>query len=299
MGCSNSVDRDYVLAVASSGYRGDVVCERDRTAFLFDWDDTLFPSTWLKANLEVPADRLRSNPAVKSHHRRLLALLTAATKIGHVFIVTAAHRGFVQKACAVLYPDLYRKLQELGVTILYSRPDTTAAPVEEDKAKMFSLALGHLRPIPPTTARFYAQDLLSPKSTGTFSIADNWDQVFSIGDAWEDLTALKAALRHQPSCTKLVKFKDDPALAELTKEIALLTEYLPKLVGIDRSLMVDMEKPLAEQVSPLCERVCEFTLSFEPKDVAFPHGTKRVFPASVDSCSTLASTDDGDVDSDG
>jgi hypothetical protein len=251
MGCATSVDSAFAEAIARSQYNGDVVCTRDRTAFLLDWDDTLFPSTWLKENLHMPQDVLRwSNSAVQSHFRRLLVFLTMATQYGHVFIVTAANPGFVRKACSVLYPSLYQKLQDLGVTILYSRPAGQDAPVEEDKALMFSLALGHVRPIPSVCARFYDQDLI-PALDGRAAVASNWDQVFCVGDASEDLSALRSALQHHKPCRKkLVKFKDDPAVQDLCRQVSLLIQYLPALARVDGSCVLDMQRPLEEQIEP-------------------------------------------------
>jgi hypothetical protein len=291
MGCSLSTDTDYKRAVAGSEYKGDVVCERDRIAFVLDWDDTLFPSTWLKENLKVPRDRLRARPAVKAHYRRLLAFLTTATLYGHVFIVTAANCGFVQKSCALLFPDLFQKLEELGVSILHSRPPGIDEPAAEDKAMMFSFALAHQRPIPPALARFYEQDLVRPGSKATFATADNWAHVFSIGDAAEDLLALKTELLHHPCCVKLIKFKDDPALEELSQELSVLNKYLPTMVGLDRFFSLTMEKPLDVQLYPMCERMDELTLSFNHIVPSPQQDLKRIFP-SPDSQSTLAPSSD-------
>jgi hypothetical protein len=113
------------------------------------------------------------------------------------------------------------------------------------------------------------------------------------------MSALKSALLHHQSCAKLVKFKDSPGLQELTQELSLLTEYLPKLVGMDRSIFVDIEKPLDVQMSPLCERICDSTLSFErrsSKGGAPPPGDNRFF-ASPMSSSTVASTKEADAES--
>jgi hypothetical protein len=107
----------------------------------------------------------------------------------------------------------------------------------------------------------------------------------------------------------LIKFKDDPALPELTQEVSLLIEYLPELVGMDRPFFVDMEKPLAGQVCPMVERVCDSTLGFSPKAIqvfwdvksqhtpGFPRRPSLDSNLSRASKSTIASTRDGEADS--
>jgi hypothetical protein len=266
--------------------------ERDGVALIVDWDDTLFPSTWLKANLHKDVATLRSHPAVKAHYRKVVEFLSTATRYGHVFIVTAAKSGFVQKSCGILFPDLFTKIQELGVPILYSRPEGQETPVEEDKAMMFAMALGHVRPIREPLARFYHSDLMPMWSNGKLISAD-WKQVFSIGDAVEDLTALKSATGGHPAAKKLVKFKDDPGLTELTRELAVLTTHLPELVAIDRSVMLDINFPLHEQMYPECERFNDLGLTFTHPNPQWDKEQKKFsVPSKCSSSSTMAESND-------
>jgi len=271
-----------------------VSTDRDRVAFIVDWDDTLFPSTWLKANLHKDVQTLRAHPAVRAHYRKVLEFLSIASRYGHVFIVTAARSGFVQKSCGILFPDLFAKIQELGMPILYSRPVGQETPVEEDKALMFAMALGHVRPIRAPLARFYEEELVAPQLNAR-PVSDQWNQVFSIGDAFEDLTALRAVMANHPAAKKLVKFKDDPGLSELTRELAVLTSHFHELVALDRSVMVDIQNPLHEQMYPECERFHDVGLIFTPNWESCEGKKHDVRVPSTHSCSTMASSNVDDT----
>jgi hypothetical protein len=115
MGCSSSVAAspqaarygDDAEAAMLSDYCGDAFIARDQTAFLFDWDDTLFPTAWMMEDVgesdTFDRARLQRLAEVRKHFETLVQLICTASKLGHVFIVTAAHRNFVRKTCGVLF----------------------------------------------------------------------------------------------------------------------------------------------------------------------------------------------------
>jgi hypothetical protein len=274
MGCTNSTDVAF-KRVAQSIHSAP---NRDGVAIIVDWDDTIFPSSCLKSNLHKHVETLRAHPAVRAHYRQLVEFFTTAAPHGHLFIVTAARVGFIQKSCRFLFPDLFDKIQELGVPILYSRPAGEEKPLESDKAMMFAMALGHERPIPASQARFYDDELISPWQDGT-PVSGNWHQVFSIGDALEDLTALQMAIGHHPCSKKLVKFRDDPGLGELTRQLGVLTKHFQALVALERSVTVDIDSPLHAQM-----------YATDLPSFSSDESDEKV--ESVPSCSTMVETDD-------
>lgn len=84
----------------------------ESTVFIFDWDDTLLPSTWLRKGgigvnytgcTGVTAEMMEACAVLEPHVK---ALLTAAKEYGQVFIVTNATRGWLQISAMTFMPSV-------------------------------------------------------------------------------------------------------------------------------------------------------------------------------------------------
>ena len=84
----------------------------ESTVFIFDWDDTLLPSTWLRkrgigVNYDgctgVTAEMMEACAVLEPHVK---ALLTSAKEYGQVFIVTNATRGWLQISAMTFMPSV-------------------------------------------------------------------------------------------------------------------------------------------------------------------------------------------------
>ena len=130
--------------------------------------------------------RLHLDPSMKLLSNEIGSFLCAASRLGHVFIVTASANDFVRKCCRLCFPELLKVLDSLKVTILYARPCGDAAqeePVERWKEAVFRTVLQgpFIRPLIPSLARFYESDSVK------------WKNILSYGDQWTDHTALRSA----------------------------------------------------------------------------------------------------------
>jgi hypothetical protein len=88
-------------------FRGPV-----ETCIIFDWDDTLFPSSWvdrirLHANYqcleELPEERRLQFVNLE---QQIITLLEKASNYGHVLIITNAQNGWIQFCCNKFLPNL-------------------------------------------------------------------------------------------------------------------------------------------------------------------------------------------------
>lgn len=74
--------------------------------FIFDWDDTLCPTTSILDHYELP-----TSIEMDIFQRRITSLLDACLKRGYVFIVTNSKQGWVEEFCQEHMPHLLNYFQ--------------------------------------------------------------------------------------------------------------------------------------------------------------------------------------------
>jgi hypothetical protein len=253
----------FTRRAAAWTYAGEDLVDRDSTIVFLDWDDTLFPSTWVqrmqrRMEQEGKTYDLHGHPKMKALGLEIASFLKAAAQVGHVFIVTAAAHNFIRKCCRVCFPELLKVFDTLHVTIIYARPSppSTLEPstphtphtphehaesIETWKEVVFRkvLAAPHERPLVPRLARFYG----SP----------GWRNVLGYGDQWTDHSALRnaAAPLEAPSLIKTVKaHSSEKGLtpASLALELRLVRRMLPHLFGLETGCSYDLDDPAVRKI---------------------------------------------------
>ncbi|CAJ1343398.1 unnamed protein product [Effrenium voratum] len=96
-----------------------------QTIIIFDWDDTLCPSSWIRANKKV-LSFFKPAPATEKYQKPLRelqasveVLLKMAMKLGTVVIVTNAMDPWVETSCRNFLPSLLPLVSSLPV--IYAR----------------------------------------------------------------------------------------------------------------------------------------------------------------------------------
>jgi hypothetical protein len=88
-------------------FRGPV-----ETCIIFDWDDTLFPSSWVdRKRLHANYQSLEELPEERrlqfvNLEQQIITLLEKASNYGHVLIITNAQNGWIQFCCNKFLPNL-------------------------------------------------------------------------------------------------------------------------------------------------------------------------------------------------
>jgi hypothetical protein len=101
--------------------------------FIFDFDDTIFPSTWLKNNKSVDM------VLMKELEKYLINTFTILMEFGHVAIVTNASKEWIDSKMKFYFKDfnkIYEKLIVLSCRDLYSK----LYPKEYTKWKILTFA---------------------------------------------------------------------------------------------------------------------------------------------------------------
>jgi hypothetical protein len=239
---------------------------------VLDWDDTLFPTTWIRSDLQLNwqktiAEQLRSaaeRSTIEKHlkglERQVEAFLRLASELTTVFIVTLARKPWVEVSSRNFMPMFDSLLKELDIKVIYARDFIDAKTEQDYNAAEFVSSDSEIEFWTKAKARAM-EDYIT-----TFYKQSNssWKNIMSFGDSEIERLALKSLSRRhmvelakdgqmvtegltaevvkrdgyfQTLRTKTLKMLDDPSVEELIAEINLASRWLPYLVknecGID------------------------------------------------------------------
>jgi len=196
---------------------------------IFDWDDTLFPTTWLQqhdyfekgvalsdakeARLERLADRAR-------------VTLQMALQVAKVVIVTNAEQGWVQKSCKKFMPSLVSLVKTIEIVSARSTYENVTKDMTEWKRLAFQ----------EEVELFYGPDQDGQQRN-----------IVSLGDSMHEMRALKSVTEHVPNCLgKSIKFWDYPSIQQLIDQHDLLVTTL--LDVVENNCHIDVEIGVYESV---------------------------------------------------
>lgn len=113
----------------------------DTTLVIFDWDDTLFPTTeffeerWGYPDtisgftMDVPAKLAR---ILERCDKRAINVIAAASKIGGVKIVTQATLYWAHNSCSSFMPSLSELLKELHIEVISGQEEGESLGISDD-----------------------------------------------------------------------------------------------------------------------------------------------------------------------
>lgn len=225
---SENVSTDYGSGIESldeSDSGGST--SASQTLVLFDWDDSLLPTTWLAQEglLEGSTTRLTRCQQTLLQELEVCiegTLLTAMTH-GRVVIVTNAAAGWVEDSCSNFLPGLRPMLDDLDIISARSAyEDEVACPSQWKRLAFEDVIYAHFGEWP----------------------ASEWRNVVSIGDSTYEQNAVVAATAALPSChSKSLKLMERPRIEQLIDEHRLLGEQLTEALlheaGLDLEVGVE------------------------------------------------------------
>lgn len=215
------------------------------TLLIFDWDDTLFPSTWVQLQGFAPP----GNNSPQVVHLDLLdaaatsaaAVLRTAKRLGRVVVVTNAEAGWVELSGRRFVPKVMRELE--GVSVVSAR--STFEPY------LLGPPTGGSRPFEWKRLAFQAEiaGLVRQLAPGRRA------NVVSLGDSAYERDALQHAAAAVPGCQrKSVKFLVRPDPHQLVKQLALVRTVLEPIVEHDGDL--DLRLRFDETMSCVYQGAC-------------------------------------------
>jgi len=188
------------------------------TVIVFDWDDTLLPTT------AVTNEALLSDKSIlEAHAEHVRETLKLAASLGRVAIVTLAARPWLQVSAKRYMPsvDWEHLFHELNIPIVYSREVL-------DKKRMMAASQEpgvDLYVLCKRKAMSQAIKKLTDKSPELLFV--------SIGDSYvEAEAAVDLVWCRDVGNHRVIKLKDEPSTVEdLSDQLIQLKELLPTIVG--------------------------------------------------------------------
>jgi len=194
----------------------------DETVLIFDWDDTMLPSSWVQEK----GLRLDNEVPLPPEHQRELAVLSRhvtetlrlAKQLGTVVLVTNAERGWIELSCQRFLPALGPSLESvkmLSARSEYERPDLPS-PFEW-KLRAFGSEIG----------RNFASDVGGCRKKN----------ILSLGDSAHEREAVLRVTACMPNCrTKSLKFVERPSIDQLCRQHQLIANCFRRIVHHDGNL---------------------------------------------------------------
>jgi hypothetical protein len=257
--CSEDCDLEFTqeyLSIYGGGISPQISQVR---VVIFDWDDTLLPTSFLRDALRIyPARQAYSSrsgrprlprreerpsafgpgfpcqQALEAHVALIREVLCAARTVAHVGIVTMAERPWVNESAEQYVPSLglTQLLQELGIPVYYASEyrRTSRSYLMPDSSQ-------------PVCKRLAMEDYI--KSLGEFHSSTRLN-LLSIGDSSAEREAARQACASierkavaqksaLPLC-KTIKMQTDPSLKMLSFQLKMLIARMGRMVAINKDI---------------------------------------------------------------
>merc|ERR1719272_582595 len=195
----------------------------EETLIIFDWDDTLCPSTAISQDHMLPTPLVEGSAAMQDLVNEARLTLNKARELaGAVVIVTNATSGWMEKSCERWMPGLRSTLDKVEFTSARSawEPAGLLSPTDWKEAAFEDI-------IRKFYSRYWGQ---------------SWKNIIVIGDACYEHEALDRVALLAPQgvskrCrTKSIRFSQQPSVEILARELQMLHEGLEEIIKHDDHL---------------------------------------------------------------
>lgn len=187
------------------------------TFFVFDYDDTILPSTWIQRQ------GLRLDSASQPTPEQMAALgelaaiasrtLQLARQHGTVIFITNAERGWIELSCQKFLPTLAPMLENIKMISARTTYEGPLAPSPLDwKLRAFEDQIAH-----------HFGSKLSDVSARK--------NILSLGDGIHEREAVLTTTMSLPNCvSKSLKFVERPDISQVVKQHELISSAFDKIV---------------------------------------------------------------------
>mmetsp|Transcript_21156 Transcript_21156/g.46648 ORF Transcript_21156/g.46648 Transcript_21156/m.46648 type:complete len:259 (+) Transcript_21156:85-861(+) len=192
----------------------------EETVLIFDWDDTVLPSSWVQEQgLRLDGESVltdQQEEELQELARLANETLCTAKQFGTVVLVTNAEKGWIELSCQKFLPLLIDTLAD--VKLLSARTEYEGAGHSspfEWKLKAFESEI----------ERLFKADCHRRKN------------ILSFGDSAHEREAVIHVTATMPNCrTKSLKFVERPRIEQLRKQHTLVARCVRRLVHHDGNL---------------------------------------------------------------
>ena len=189
---------------------------------IFDWDDTLLPTTFLtqggvfNENLILTESEQKK---IEKLENSALNLLNMAMTKGDVYIITNAGFGWVEYSAEKFYPNVYEILQKISII---------SARGEWEKQ------------FPGDSRKWKLQSFLSLQKKLNTKLVTN---IICLGDSLFEIEAGRVlATCFSEAFVKTIKFKEGPKPEELNKQLLLVANQFNSICAAVKNLTIRVER---------------------------------------------------------
>ena len=193
---------------------------------VFDWDDTLFPTSYLagngyfsKNNFLPKKEEEKILKKIEKLEKNVIELINLSLRKGKVYIITNAVSGWVEYTSYYFYPNFYKIL---------------------DKIKIISARRDWEDAFPDNIIKWKMQAFLNLKNFFNNTFVTN---IICLGDSMLEIEAGKfLANCFKEAFIKTIKFKENPKPEELNKQLTLVINQFNTIHSSIKNLTVKVEK---------------------------------------------------------
>jgi len=234
-----------------------------QTVLVLDWDDTLFPTTWLCgkpwfrawiANKGHPDEMEQADKTLLTElDKAVQSFIVTASCLGHICCVTLARRPWQARTMETFYPRLTETWQRLGLKVRYAKEERCVEPSSLNMMRgLNSYSETSMEQMLQQERKYVKQKMKAmQRFLKEFYMEGSWKNVVSIGDGLAERQALKElGLKHMNPVSrksgvqkefriKTIQMVSNPSCEQLVEQMQVLTSWLPSLVCLDRDFDVD------------------------------------------------------------
>ena len=194
---------------------------------IFDWDDTLLPTSFLTPNGTF-SENIQLSPndveKMKEIEKNVYKILNESIEKGNVYIITNAGVNWVQFSSNLFYPSISELLK---------------------KIKIISARGEYEKSFPGNLRQWKIQAFLNLLNDVNEKLVTN---IICVGDSLFEMEAGRIlASKFKEAFIKTIKFREAPKLDELLKQLKLIAQQFGTIYSTIKNLTIRIEKKKKEK----------------------------------------------------
>ena len=224
----NDIRQSYFTKLISSQvWTPNMKPKKHNSIIIFDWDDTLLPTSFLTKDGVTYEDLKISKfdeDTLMKLDQIVLKILTEAVEKGNVYIITNAGKGWLEYSASMFYPSVVPILKKIKII-----------SARDEYEKMY----------PGDSRQWKIEAFLNLQKNLNLKLVTN---IICLGDSLYEMEAGRIlASRFTEAFIKTVKFKEAPNLDELLKQLKVVSSQFGIIYSRIKNLTIRVEKKKKEE----------------------------------------------------
>ncbi len=223
----NDIRQSYISKlITKKVWNPNMKPKQHNSLIIFDWDDTLLPTSFLTPGGVFNEDIILSESdqdKLLKLEQSVLTLLNETVEKGNVYIITNAGKGWVEYSAKRFYPSIVEQLS---------------------KIKIISARGEYEKIYPGNSRQWKIQAFLNLLNDVDVKLVTN---IICIGDSLFEMEAGRIlASKFTEAFIKTIKFREAPKLDELIKQLKLVCIQFGAIYSSIKNLTIRVEKKKKE-----------------------------------------------------